>query len=119
MSQEQPASIGQTAAAFVEKRWGGPSRTTPLTAFAISAGAAVRVALRNPRRMQYLILNPGTGNVYWGQTSTDAALAVVLISPLGGSLISLVDEDGEGTADEAYIFSAAATTVYVQEVVRK
>lgn len=119
MSDERAASSGQTAAAYIEKRWGGPSRTTPLAAVAIGAGATVRVLLRNPRRMQYIVLNPGTGNVYWGQTSTDAALSAVLISPLGGSLVSIVDEDGEGTADEAYIFSAGATTIYVQEVVRK
>lgn len=119
MEDDQLARSGQTAAAYIEKRWGGASRTTPLTAVVLVGGAASRILLRNPRRMQYIVLNPSSGNVYWGQTANDAALSAVLISPLGGSLVSIVDEDGEGTADEAYAFSAAAATIYVQEVIRK
>jgi hypothetical protein len=119
MSDDRPAQSGQTAAAYIEKKWGGATRTTPLTAVVVGAGLTVRALQRNPRRMQYTILNPGSGNAFWGQTANDAGLSAVLISPLGGSIELLIDEDGEGVTDEAYIFAPGSVTVYVQEVFRK
>ena len=119
VGSEQLAQAGQTAAAHIEKKWGGPSRTAPLVSNAIAAGVPARVLLNNPRRMLYSIFNVGTSNAYWGLSSADAITGAVLISPLGGSLVATIDEDGEAVTYEVWVYSVNVATIYVQETFRK
>jgi hypothetical protein len=119
MSDERLALPGQTAGAYIEKKWGGPTRPIPLVLVSV-AQTATRVLLNNPRRFAYSIINQGSGNVYWGLDSTVGLTTSILIPPLGGSITLVIDEDGEAVAMEAWCIAAGAgAQVVVLEIVRK
>lgn len=70
--------------------------------------------------MMIAIYNLSTGNVYWGLSSAESQLNLVLLTPLGGSMILLADEDGEMVGYEQWVAPIAASAVIgVMEVVRK
>lgn len=119
MPDEQLALPGETAAAYIEKKWGGATRTLPLAAIALAGSAPVRALLNNPRRMAWTLLNPSTGQVFIGHSSSDAGLNAIPITALGGSAVSTIDEDGEEVTYELWVNAAIALTVYVTEVIRK
>lgn len=115
---DRAALPGQTAAAYLEKKWGGPTRLVPLTTITV-VGPATRVLQNNPRRMLAAIFNASVGNVFWGTSSSEAQLNTVLITPLGGSIVLVVDEDGEMVTYEHWIAPIAASAAMgVLEVIR-
>lgn len=116
---ERLAVAGQSAAAYIEKKWGVPTKGIPLIAVAVPASGGIRALQNNPRRFFYAVFNPSSGSVYWGNSNAEALLNAVLISPLGGSLQAAIDEDGEAVTYEVWLNAASALTCYVLEIVRK
>lgn len=116
---EQLAQAGQFAAAYIEKKWGGPSRTVPLVAVVILASTPIRALQNNPRRMAWTLINPSGAQAFIGHSASDAALNAIPVTALGGSVVSTVDEDGEEVTYELWVNSVSAITVYVTEVMRK
>lgn len=119
MSDFAAAQPGQTAAAYIEKKWGGAIRAVPLASVAIPAATPRRVLTNNPRRFEATIYNPSTTSIFVGNTAAEATAQVILLSPLGGSLFSLIDEDGEQVTYEWWVYCASAVTVYAGEVESK
>lgn len=116
---EQLATAGQTAAAYIERKWGGPSRVLPLVFVSVSA-TGTRILQNNPRRMEYLILNPGVAGVSIGNTITDSQTGSFIIPSRGGSFVSLIDEDGEFVTYELWASTlGAVVNVGVLEIIRK
>lgn len=119
MSLEQLAPSGATAAAYSEKRWGGPTRLvpTPLVAVALTA---TRILQANPRRMAYTATNPGQGSLYIGWDGTLTALSGILVPTLGGSVSLNIDEDGEWCTYELWAIAIQANTfISTWEMIRK
>lgn len=109
---------GATAAQYVVKRWGGPTRLVPPRLISVGT-TATRILLNNPRRMEYLIINANAGNIFVDFSVAVSAIFSIPLLPGGGSIQVLIDEDGELTTYELWGLSpSGAQFVSVYEVER-
>lgn len=117
--QEQPALPGQSAAAYIEKKWGGPTRLLPVKLVTVTAvgNAPTQIYENNPRRMEVTVVNTGVANAYVGWDQNLDATHGILVSPLGGSVIFLVDEDGELVTYP--LFGVGGVVMAYWEIIRK
>jgi len=99
-------SPGQTAASYIEKKWGVRTRLVPLAVVPVLT-TVTRALKNNPKRMQALIVNTGTGSIFGGFDSSLTVANGILISPLGGSLELLIDEDAELVAYDFFLIASA------------
>jgi hypothetical protein len=97
---------GQTAATYINRKWGARTRLVPLSTIAVLT-TPTRALKNNPRRMQSLIVNVGTGSIFAGFDNGLTTANGILISPLGGSMSLVIDEDAELTTYDLYLVSAA------------
>ncbi len=119
IAQEQLAVPGQSVAAYLEKKWGGPTRLVPFVAVAVLT-TPTRVVQNNPRRFEWVAVNIGVAVVSIGWDSGIVAGTEIPLPPLGGSIIVLADEDGEMVTYDAWAIAAVAgNNLWVAEVVRK
>lgn len=98
---------GATVAQYLTRKWGVKTRLIPLQTVAVLT-TAVRVLRNNPRRFGLTILNVGTSNVYVDWNGAVAVGQGVLLTPLGGTLTLVVDEDGELLTYDVWAIAAAA-----------
>jgi hypothetical protein len=73
----------------------------PLVVVPVQAALTV-VAKNNPRRMELLVVNTSVGNIFVGWDAGLTAANGLLISPVGGSLELVPDEDGELVGYQLY-----------------
>jgi hypothetical protein len=93
------------AAAYVEKKWGGPTRLVPIPSVAI--GGPQRLLQNNPRRMGWFIFNSGNATAYiWFDNTVSSSVGFPL-PPIGGAASMSVDEDGEEVTREVWVTIAA------------
>jgi hypothetical protein len=119
LSKEALADPGQAVAAYLEKRWGGPTRLVPFVSIAVLT-MPTKIVTNNPRRFEWIAVNVGVGTVTISWDTSLAAGSQIPIPPLGGSIIVLADEDGEMVTYDAWAIAAAAgNTLWVAEVIRK
>lgn len=112
-----PRFEGSAAYLITSKLFLGNTRFSERT---YGAAAAVSEILKNnPRRVEFVIINPSIGDLY---ISNDPSLVTsfgFIVPAGGGSLIFNVLEDGETVAERFYCYApAGAITVYVMEVER-
>jgi hypothetical protein len=116
---EQLALPGQSAAAYIEKKWGGPTRTITTRFSSFAANTPTRLLLNNPRRMAWTIENNTTFNCYFGFDGTVDGVHGIFVPPLGGTLSFIIDEDGESTTYEGWVSMTGTGDCWVIEVMRK
>ena len=119
IAKETLADPGQAVAAYLEKKWGGPTRLVPFVSVAVLT-TPTRIVQNNPRRFEWVAVNVGVGTVTVSWDTSLVAGSQIPIPPLGGSIIVLADEDGEMVTYEAWaIAPVMGNTLWVAEVVRK
>ncbi len=107
------------AANFSESKFGGPTRIVenPLTT---SVGATPTLLLPNePDRIFWLVVNRSAQIVDLGFTNALVTGANILLDANGGTVSSILEQDGELVTYPVYaVAPVAGATVYVVEVRR-
>ncbi|SRR6266571_1994906 len=100
MAAEAPGGTGATAHDISAKLFGAVVRPVPKTAQVTAAG--VRILENSPRRVGWLIINRSAFDISVDYVQPIDSTAAILIAANGGTISSLVQEDGETTAWELF-----------------
>jgi len=98
---------GASLAQYMAARWGVKTRLVPQQVFAVLT-TAQRVIKNNPRRFGLTIVNQGTGQVNLDWSSSVLTTSGIILTPLGGTLTLVPDEDGELITYDLWAIAGAA-----------
>lgn len=116
---EQLAAAGQTAAAYSEKKFGGPTKLTSFIGPVVIPTAG-RILLNNPRRVFWLFMNRGVDNMFLGFDGGVGGTFGILIPPFGGAASMSLDEDGEEVTRELWAIAPGTSgNIFGFEIARK
>lgn len=102
---------------YAEIEFGGPVTETDKTVSV--ATSATRIVGNNPDRVMLLLINLGGTPVYVRPANNPSDSAGVQLSQNGGSMVTIVRDDGTLPTNEWYgVAPSVAANVYVLEMVR-
>ncbi|NIQ91313.1 MAG: hypothetical protein GWN93_20815 [Deltaproteobacteria bacterium] len=103
---------------LIARRFGIRTRAQQVPLVQTVGTSVVRVLPNNPNRLAFVIVNLSSNNVYVAWDLAVSTTRGVLLTPNGGSLTVVYEEDFETACWELFaIADGAASSIFVPEVV--
>ena len=89
-------------AELIEKRYGMRTRTESHSFTNLDTGIHTKILANNPNRLGWMAVNLGAVNIFVAFDTAVSLTRGILLTPNGGSMTSLYEEDFEATCWNVY-----------------
>ena len=116
MAANAPGGTGAFAHEYSQRRFGGSVR--PVTRTITVQQSSTKILDNDPRRIGWSLINRSGFDVSLDYVQPPSPSTAILLAANGGTLTSVVDEDGETTAWELFgVCSASTPQIFVMEFI--